>query len=556
MIPLRALILLVVLAATPAYGASGITPIALQYSLTDRPPNGEIWKSLRIPTIDHQGRIAFRAQVDDIPVDGGIFSAYRTSGDRFIAQGGQQAPGLAAGIPFDTLTNLQISRHGRAAFMGQVTLPDRKAAGIWAENSDGSLRLVALDGRHPPGVPQGVTLAPFDDAVSDHWQGSSKRPFTVNGPGEVAFFNRLDWPNAPLTSYGIWSEGGGQGLRAVAFTGMDFSQFRPGAKFWKFDVRDNAVPMNDRGQATFVAWLEAPDLLDAESQFLFLDDPQRGLTVVGQSGSAAPGLPVGAKFTGFQAPTINNAGQMAFVGAFGEASVPFGQARGIWAGVPGDFRLVTAAGHPAPGVDGTFVQFIYSESTYPVVNGRGHVAFAGRISGPGVDASNDTGIWAQDAQGQLRLVVREGQLPVAVNEPQDFLERQQTILFNNRSQVAFTAENAIWATDLAGDIHKIVGYGDLLPFHHGFSEEPQLAPVWITGISASTGNEEGLGTSFNDRGELVFFAYSGGNNHGIFLSRAVAVPEPRPFLLAISAIPIATNARRRRVGSACFARQR
>jgi hypothetical protein len=286
------------------------------------------------------------------------------------------------------------------------------------------------------------------------------------------------------------------------------------------------VPINDRGATAFAAWLDSPATPHNQNQALFVDDPQNGLLVAARSGARAPGLQSGMRFGAFDPPTLNNAGQLAFTAWYRGDDFSANLGRGIWSGFADDVRLVARTGDAAPGVDGTFTLLATSPWSPLVMNGRGQVAFAARVTGAGIDESNDSGIWAQDASGQLRLIVREGQLtrPDA-HGPIDFLERSH-IMFNNRGQVAFTADDGIWATDLAGIIRPIVRRGDLLPFHHGFTPSPADAAVATIAIGPSTGNEDGLGTSFNDRGEFVFYAYSQGNNTGVFLSRAVAVPEP------------------------------
>ncbi len=531
---MRILIVLAsVLIASCAYGANDIMPIALQFSPTLRSPGMEYWKDLRIPTIDNDGQIAFRAYVDDVMMDGGDNSAYRTGSDGFIARAGQQAPGLPDGARFTVLTNLQINPSGPAAFMGRVQLPDgSEASGIWAESTDRSLRLAVLDGTRLQGAPEGTILAPLDNTVADNALNRLALPtFTVNGHGETAFFGRLDSNNSADSSLALFSEGGGHGLRLVARTGMDVPQFAPGATIYNIEKRwYSTFPLNDQGKTIFTATISGPGINEAHTQGLFLDDPDNGLLLLGRSGQPAPEVGPAARLAWFSSPTLNNAGQMVFIGTHrGDDGSELGQ--GVWTGTSGNFHLVARTGDPAPGVDATFSRLPAASFNSPLINGHGGVAFTANITGPGVDESNDSGIWAQDADGHLRLVVREGELFPSTQITDDFFFDPHQILLNNRGQVAFLAGGAIWATDVAGKIHRIVGSGDLLPFHHGFTDTPADAPVEFVGISPTTGGEEGLGTSFNDRGELVFYAYSQGNNTGVFLSRAVAIPEPRALAL-------------------------
>src|SRR5690606_27227964 len=80
--------------------------------------------------------------------------------------------------------------------------------GIWSEGSSGVLELVALQGDRAPGTPDGV----------DFFQGYSL--LGINSAGETAFLgvvagNGVNQANRE----GIWSEGGGTGLRLVAREG-------------------------------------------------------------------------------------------------------------------------------------------------------------------------------------------------------------------------------------------------------------------------------------------------------------------------------------------------
>lgn len=521
-------VLFVVLTAVLARGAGLVTPVAWPFSTTHAPPNGEYWDELRTPTIDNQGRIAFRGFTTPVLANGGVNSAYRNSEDKFLARVGEQAPGLADGALFTSLTNLQASPQGPAGFMGFVGNGAERTSGLWAEDADGAVRLVALEGMAAPGAPPGFTLAAFPNLALDHYNARyswQPAPFTINGRGETAFYGVLNALDGLPTRHSVWSEGGGRGLRLVAYSGMDVPQFHAGAKFWRTDGWLRAVPINDRGMLAFVGEMDAPGVPYNETQGVFIDDPARGLLVAARSGQPAPGLP-GVRLSWFETVTLNNAGQLVVAARHSdELGVEVG--RGLWAGLPDDLQLVAQTGAAAPGVDGTFVE-LSGVFDRPVINGQGRVAFTARVAGPGIDEFNDTGIWAQDAAGQLQLVVREGQLAESQFARDDL--PGQRLYFNNRGQVAFTVSNGIWATDLAGNIRSIVQYGDLLPFHDAY-DGPVEARVRILAAGPSTGNEEGLGTSFNDRGEFAFFAYSQNNGQGVFVSRAVAAPEPAAVVM-------------------------
>lgn len=118
------------------------------------------------------------------------------------------------------------------------------------------------------------------------------------------------------------------------------------------------------------------------------------------------------------------------------------------------------------------------------MNSNGQVAFVGTVGGIGITSANDFGIWAQQADGTLRLIVREGDLIDVDNGPNVDL----------RTVKELNAQNIFY----------------------------------------QSGNEDGKGSVFNDAGQLVFAAQFTDNSSGAFVSSA-AVPEPSTLLLAMIA---------------------
>jgi hypothetical protein len=87
---------------------------------------------------------------------------------------------------------------------------------------------------------------------------------------------------------------------------------------------------------------------------------------------------------------------------------------GIWiANFDGDLRRVADHGQAAPGIEnGTFS---WMES--PAINNRGHAAFSATVSiFHGIARNNEpittttTGVWAEDAHRQLKMLLKEGDL--------------------------------------------------------------------------------------------------------------------------------------------------
>jgi hypothetical protein len=72
-------------------------------------------------------------------------------------------------------------------------------------------------------------------------------------------------------------------------------------------------------------------------------------------------------------------------------------------------RLIARDGSPAPGAaPGVVFGSIY-ENDRIVTNSRGQIVMQMSVDGPGVSLANDSGIWYDTGDGQLRLAMREGE---------------------------------------------------------------------------------------------------------------------------------------------------
>src|SRR5438477_5464560 len=74
-------------------------------------------------------------------------------------------------------------------------------------------------------------------------------------------------------------------------------------------------------------------------------------TTIAVTGSAAPGLPAGAKFSTFSSPLLNNAGQIGFLATLqtGLGGVTTSNDTALFAGAPGALQLAARKGSQAPG---------------------------------------------------------------------------------------------------------------------------------------------------------------------------------------------------------------
>src|SRR5262249_41549463 len=143
--------------------------------------------------------------------------------------------------------------------------------------------------------------------------------------------------------------------------------------------------------------------------------------------------------------------------------VTSGNNQGIWIGDALDLTLVARTGNQAPGTP-TGVQF--SNLGRQTVNSAGQIAFRAGLTGTGVGAANNLGIWATDQNGTLQFIARTG------------------------SQL-----------EIAPGVFRTIS--DL-------------------GIALDSGNSDGRASAFNDLGQLVFWASFTNGTQGVLVSNQVA----------------------------------
>jgi hypothetical protein len=217
--------------------------------------------------------------------------------------------------------------------------------------------------------------------------------------------------------------------------------------------------------------------------------------LIARKGNTAAGLAAGVNYGDFSRAYITGAGDTTFIGKLAGLDVNTGNDTALWARRGGALDLIAREGDLAPGTEAGVKFFdltMLGNSQGYQINNKGQVAFESLLTGPGVTSANDTGIWATDLAGTLRLVAREGSLFDVNDDPN--IEDFRTIL----------------TTDLQ----------------------------WFNG-----GGEDGSGGAFNNAGQLVVSLRFTDNSGGVFVINT-AVPEPSTVLLLLVAIPLVGNRRR------------
>lgn len=141
---------------------------------------------------------------------------------------------------------------------------------------------------------------------------------------------------------------------------------------------------------------------------------------VAETGMPAPGTEPGVIFDALTTPLNQNLlipkmdalGRVAFTGLLAGPGIKLANFQGMWAEQDGALRLVARNGQPAPGTEqGVLFRGVPSlEIPFAPEGGGINIAFHAQLIGPGVDVTNDEGIWKGGPES-LALVAREGSAP-------------------------------------------------------------------------------------------------------------------------------------------------
>jgi hypothetical protein len=440
-----------------------------------------------------------------------------------VVQDGMAAPGFPEGVTFSSTTRdfATFDLAGRTTFSSYVTVPDLpplSASGLWAEES-GQLRKLLATGDQAPGLPAGDLIEHVNMALMNDF---GQRAATVTLAGSQINANNRFAVYSDRTS----------SFQAVARTGAAAPGLGPGVVFGPFAFDD--LVQNNQGELVFLGFLRGSAVTDANDSGIWTNSGG-SLRLVAREGQAAPGAG-GAVFrnpsvsTPFEPPAMNDRGHVAFEARVFSQTGP----TGIWADEGGGLRLVVLQGQPIPAAfgSGTFVGV-----DQPVINNAGQIGFRAEFFEPGFGGVES--VWREQA-GSLELIAREGQVAPGTGGETFFNigEFSSTqIVLNNAGQVAFDARltpspevtlanaRGIWATDPGGNLQLVVREGDQIEVAPDdfrtisilqlFGTRGQLSPAMAA-----------VGSGLNDFGQIAFHAYFTDNSQGIFVSNAVAIPEP------------------------------
>lgn len=427
-----------------------------------------------------------------------------------VAVGGQTAPGTGGGVfntNLSTFSTPLFNSAGQVAFAASLLqsgpVTSANDTGIWS-GVPSSLAIASREGDVAPGA-GGALFGAGQNLVGLGDGGHVSARNSLTGAGVIS-------SGGTANSVGLWSgTPGSLGLMArenSAAPGLGGALYAVGG------FTSAGLATNASGQNAFFANLRTAvaGVTAANDRTLWTGTPG-SLTLVAREGSAAPGT-AGASFNVLPSTVaINGSGHVAFTGSLtGGDSVTGVNNAGLWVGPAGGLSLVTRMGDAAPGTSALF-----SSPLEPTLNAAGRVMFRAGLTGAGVDATNDAGLWS-GLPGSLALVARKGDAAPGVTGGVFTGVGLNTRLYSGTDRVVFGGSaNDGGASDrfglwhgTPGSISKIAVTGDAVP-----------------GVAGALFESTFTGISTNGVGQVAFTAVFSGtgvdatNDLGLFVANAL-----------------------------------
>ncbi len=361
-----------------------------------------------VPVLNAVGEVAFFGMLTGLGADGTFDSGmFNNAGGTLTTLAHESAngpgPNLGADVYFSTFSEIPVfDSSGKMAFTSKLTgspVDTPNDEGIFS-NVGGTVAVVAREGAGGPGPNLGPN-ATFHDT-----SGNTFDPPVLNAVGTMAFKARVTEFGGSTSGVFVHANGT---TTPIARTNNGGPGPNLGANVIFGQLGDPVI--NAADNVAFSCNLFGGEVTSADDAAIF-SNTGGSLAVVAREGPAGPGpnLAAGVNFSTFNAPVINAAGEVAFMASLAGSGVDSTNDEGIFTNVGGTLAAVarTGIGGPGPNVgDGVvFSNFLLS---VPVFHAAGQVAFVGVITGNGVTAANDQGIWT-NIGGTLTKIVREGDL--------------------------------------------------------------------------------------------------------------------------------------------------
>jgi len=364
-------------------------------------PNMIGYRSFTIPHLNDAGRIAFEALLSGPGVtfedDEAVFSEGTSGVLGNVAREGDHAAGLGAGIVYSGITYVLFNNEGRVVFSGQLQgtgVDLTNNAGIWT-GFPGAASLVVRENNAAPGLPAGVLLATT----------TSLKP-VLGADSACAFLFGLSGVGVSADNDNVIYAGTTSSPLVVARKGETLAGLPAGVNIGAMLTPD----VNGPGETAFTAFLSGAVTSGVDDFAVFSEGRTGTLEVVARKGGSAP---VGL-FRELTSPLICAEGTVAFLATLEGAGIDGLNDECICSDHGGALGLVAREGDHAPDLAedvvfaGDPVTMMGAFVGDVAMNDRAQLAFRAGVAGPGVDMTNNIGLWLHDPVAGTRLVVRNG----------------------------------------------------------------------------------------------------------------------------------------------------
>ena len=241
--------------------------------------------------------------------------------------------------------------------------------------------------------------------------------------------------------------------------------------------------LNDIGDTAFLSNLRGSGVDGTNDSAIYVSR-LGSLTQIARTGTSVPSLGPEIVMAGFgHSLAINASGSVAFAAQLSGPGLDESQNYGVFSQGSGGLGLVAAPGEQAPN---TALGVTFKSLSFPAINASGHTVFRGTLSGPGVDLTNDDVIYS-DRSGTLAKVARAGdQVPDAAAGVQ-FSTLSYSPAFNAAGETMFTAYlrgEGIDSTNSAA-IYRSDNSGNLTKVVQAGEQAPDADPGVVFNFSFS-----------------------------------------------------------------------
>ncbi len=483
-----------------------------------------------IGSINSNGALAVAAGLGPAaggPSNGSGVWHYGASGLRLIARDGAPAPGIS---PAATLAGFGIAFNrpsindaGQVAFQSQLAgiAIDASNRDVLCVDSNGLLSIVFRTADQAPNMPLGAN---FNVAAQRRFGFSASA-------GTVSLIASTSGGGVPTTSNsGLWTMFPSQPTQLVREGAI-----LPGAGTRPLGTLETeALSISDTG--------------DIGLRVSFAENNQgSGLVYIPRSGvpsvvllSQATSGPGGARYSGLGRPfAVTPVGLYSQVDYTGGSVQTSNNTALIRVDSTGP-TILTREGDTATGFPQGSTLGDLSEALAPigVANNIGSMVFTNRVNGPGLSISNNSGLWIQNASGEITLIARSGvvlpELPAgsifdSVTSFPGFLN----LVVNDQDQVLFAANlrtgsslvSSIWLWDRTQGLLPIVKAGDSIACGDGITRLATSVGV-VSGIGGDGLDIGGGSRSLADGGWISFRAGFASQQGGVFRTRVVPSTSP------------------------------